>query len=138
MDGNYAPGPLHHELNEEATQHQQRRFWREYPERDQKHAAEGAKNDYAPATPGLGKRTDDGAATDGAHRINDADYGFGADPEAALFLEIGRVKILRAVGHVIECGHEEGRVKKERAVLPDEHRKPRPVLVRFAMFLPDR
>ena len=56
------------------------------------------------------------------NRIDDGDLRSLIGIEAALFLQVGRVKILRSVGHVIERRHEQGGVNKKRAVLLDENR----------------
>ena len=56
------------------------------------------------------RKTDDGAAANHADGIDDGDRRFRADAKAALFFEKRGVEILSSVRHVVECGHEQGRV----------------------------
>src|SRR5438045_5346168 len=82
--------------------------------------------------------TDDHAAANRPHRIDNADHGLRAYAKATLLLKVGRVEVLRAVRHVIESGHQKSGVKEEPAVLPDECRQIQPRSGLAPIALPNR
>src|SRR4029450_3948471 len=111
---------------------------RQNPRRNQKHSADRAENDRAPASPALREIANDGAAADCANGVDSRNHRLLTDSEAALSFQKCRIKILRAMRHVIERRHQQDDMNKERAVLPDESADVRrQVLFPLLVALPD-
>src|SRR5437588_3395815 len=120
MDRHHPPRALHHELNEKSAQNQQGRARRKNPKRNEQHSANRWPNDGAAAAPLLRKMSNQSPATNHPDRINDCDLRCLVRIETALLLQIGCVKILRAMRHVVERSHEQRGINEYSAVLSDK------------------
>src|SRR5438045_9115530 len=108
MHRHHSPCPLHHELHEKSAGNEQCCPGCEHPRWNQKHPTNSRQDNAATTAPPLRKKTNDGTATNHTDGIDDGDRRFRADAKAALFFKKSRIEILSPVGHVVECGHEQG------------------------------
>src|ERR1043166_8838295 len=117
MDRHYSPRTLDHELNLESPDDQKRSVRRKNPQGNQNDSTSGGENDRPPASPMLRQESDDRSTTDRSHGVNNCDLRGLVRTEVALLLQIGRVKILSAMGHVVERRHQERRINEKHTVL---------------------
>src|SRR5579871_279875 len=87
------------------------------PQRDDGERHEGGDDDHALAAEAFGCRAAGDAAEDGSDVADDYDEADIAGVEGMVFLEEGRVEVLRAVAEGVEGGHKS-----------DEEEEPRPVV----------
>src|SRR4030095_6497871 len=71
-------------------------------------------------------------------RINNCDFRSLVGVETPLFLQVGRIKVLCAVRHVVESSHEKSGIDEQDPVLLNERDEIKRRVLLIAMTLPDR